>query len=497
MSFDRKIAHFVTHRRRAVYTWLGVIVLSCVVLILLYHPLDSEVLNLLPGSFDSVQALKTYNRDFSQTRELTFAIYDPEHPEAVDDFTEHFSSMLRKEPWMVRMMDRSPMEDPGGMDEVPTLALPLLLNLQPADFDSALTLLKPENIRDRLHQLKGQMEAGSMRAEMELNLDPLGLTMRGLKPLASSVSEDQTQPMVSKDGALHLVLVITNQTKLGEDDCSAMMNQVADFEKRVYDTWHGGEAPRILVTGRTPYVAEMSKGMEWDVASTLLGSVLLVAGVLYIGFRRVRPLLAIMHVLLFCCIIAITAGFLLLHGLNVISIGFCSILVGLGVDFGMLLYGSYQSERHAGKEHEDAVAGAIRQLGKGILFGALTTGAGFLALVLSGCAGFSQLGVLIAIGIMLAAFLMMTVFFVLVGPKHRPREHDWLFDVIKKYVGAVFRSPRPFIICTGIFLLALNILAFAPVGKLVFEADPKSLEPKDSKAGFALRTISAKMSQGD
>ena len=33
--------------------------------------------------------------------------------------------------------------------------------------------------------------------------------------------------------------------------------------------------------------------------------------------------------------------------------------MGLGVDFGMLLYGSYQTERHAGKDHEGAVAGAI------------------------------------------------------------------------------------------------------------------------------------------
>ncbi len=498
MSFDRKIAYFVTHRRRTVFTWLGLIILSCFVLIWFYHPLDSEVLNLLPGSFDSVEALKTYNRDFSQNRELTFAIYDEDHSTAIDDFTEHFSSMLKKEPWVLRVMDSSPMESADGMDEVPALALPLLLNLPSSDFDSALSLLKPENIQSRMHKFREEMEAGSMRAEMELNFDPLGLVTRSLKPLASSASAEDTQPLASKDGTLHLVLVITNQDEeaLGPRECQAMMKQVNDFEKRVYDTWQGGKAPRILVTGRTPYVAEMSKGMESDVISTLLGSVLLVAGVFYIGFRRVRPLLAIMHVLLLCCIVAVTAGFLIFHELNGITIGFCSILVGLGVDFGMLLYGSYQTERHAGKDHEEAVAGSIRQLGKGIIFGALTTGAGFLALALSGCAGFSQLGVLIAIGIILAAFFMMTLFFVFMGPKHMPREHDWLFDVIKKYVGSVFRSPRPFIIGTGVFLLAMNVIAFTPVGKLVFEADPKSLEPKDSKAGFALRTISSKMSQG-
>ena len=54
----------------------GILVVLCFALLKCCLHLDSEVLNLLPGSFDSVKALKTYNRDFSQTRELTFAIYD-------------------------------------------------------------------------------------------------------------------------------------------------------------------------------------------------------------------------------------------------------------------------------------------------------------------------------------------------------------------------------------------------------------------------------------
>lgn len=496
MSFSSRTAHCVTHRRRALYVALALVVLACVALLVCCLRLDSEVLNLLPGSFDSVRALKTYNRDFSQNRELTFAIYDGEHSTAIEDFTGHFGDMLRKEPWVLRVMDKSPMENPDGMAEVQTLGLPLLLNLPPKDFDNAISLLDPEKMRARLHRLRERLEAGSMRAEMEMNFDPLGLIGQALKPLAGSFSLEQTQPLVSKDGTLHLVLVITDQRGLDPISCRKMMANAQDFEKRVLASWQGGKAPRILVTGRTPYVAEMSKGMEGDIISTMLSSALLVAGVFYFGFRRVRPLLAIMAALLLCCVIAVAAGGVIFHALNGITIGFCSILVGLGVDFGMLIYGSYQTERHHGKDHEAAVAGAIRQLGKGIFFGALTTAAGFSALALSGCSGFAQLGVLIAIGILLAGFFMVTVFFVFMGPKHTPGKHDWLFDLTKKYVAAVFRAPRPVFCVTAILLLALNILAFAPVGKLRFQADPKSLEPKKSKAGFALRTISAKMTVG-
>lgn len=496
MSFSRRIAHCVTHRRRAIYTGLALAVLACIALLVCCLHLDSEVLNLLPGSFDSVRALKTYNKDFSQNRELTFAIYDPDHATDLDGFTEHFADMLRKEPWVLRVMDKSPMESADGMEEVQTLGLPLLLNLPPEKFDDALLLLQPEKMQARLHKLRAELEAGSMRAEMEMNFDPLGLIEQALKPLAGSFSVEQTQPLVSKDGTLHLVLVITDQQGLDPISCRKMMGKVEDFKKQVLAAWQGGKAPQILLTGRTPYVAEMSKGMEGDIISTLLGSVLLVAGVFYFGFRRVRPLLAIMKVLLLCCVIAVAAGGVIFHALNGITIGFCSILVGLGVDFGMLIYGSYQTERHHGKNHEEAVAGAIRQIGKGIFFGAITTAAGFGALVLSDCAGFSQLGVLIAIGILLAGIFMVTLFFVFMGRGHEPEKHDWLFDVMKKYVGSVFRAPQPVLYGTAILLLVLNVLAFAPVGKLRFQADPKSLEPKESRAGFALRTISAKMTVG-
>ena len=280
-----------------------------------------------------------------------------------------------------------------------------------------------------------------------------------------------------------------------------MMKQVNDFEKRVYAIpWQGDGSmlPPILVTGRTPYVAEMSKGMERDITSTLLGSVLLVAGVFYFGFRRVRPLLAIMHVLLLCCIIAVAAGGVIFRELNGITVGFCSILVGLGVDFGMLMYGSYQTERHHGKDHEARCRiGAIRQIGKGIFFGASTTAAGFLALVLSNCAGFSQLGVLIAIGILLSALLMMTVFFAFMGPEaHSPRQPRLALrqnarQKIRR-LGVPF-TPRPFVICTGALLLGLNIFAFLPVKELIFHVDPKSLEPHDSKPGFTLRLINTEM----
>ena len=58
---------------------------------------------------------------------------------------------------------------------------------------------------------------------------------------------------------------------------------------------------------------------------------------------------------------------------------------------------------------------------------------------------------------------------------------------------AVHRSPRGFFLSAALLLAVLTALAIAPVGRVQFDANPRTLEPKNSRAGIALRTIQAKM----
>lgn len=488
MNLESRLARYAVRRPYAVAAMLGVFVLLCVAVIALRIHVDSDVLNLLPQRFDSVRTLKIYDREFTQARELTFGLLDEKHEADMDGFLDHFAAELRKEPWVVRVMDRPPMDSPDGQREMQLLAIPLLFNLEPKAFAEAMQQLKPEAIAERFAHKKAEIEAGSPKAEMELTFDPLGLIASAIKPLAGSFSLNSSRPLASPDGSLRVIVAATNQAGLDAKTCQNVMRQVEAFKKRVLAGWTG-PAPQILITGRTAFVSEISQDMNSDIASTALGSVVLVAGVFFIGFRRFRPLLAILLVLLLCCVVAVAAGTVVFAELNVVTMGLCSILVGLGVDFGMLLYGSYQAYRKLGHDHEEAAAHAVHRLGRGVLFGAITTAAAFISLLLSESPGFAQLGVLIAIGIVFAALFMMTVFFVFVGRRHIPSDHDFLFTGTQRYVDGLFVAPKPVAIATLVLLILLNLYAFLPVGKVQFQADPKSLEPANSKAGNALRTI--------
>ncbi|MEI6350477.1 MAG: MMPL family transporter [Verrucomicrobiota bacterium] len=496
MSLETRFARFTVRRPRWTVFAVVAFAVACAFLIKERIAVDTDILNLLPQRFDSVRSLKVYDREFTQARELTFALWDESGSLDLDAFTEQFGDALRKEPWAKRVLDRSPMDSTEGTREIQTLAVPLLLNLEPTAFSEAIGLLQPQALTQRLAKKRAEIEAGSPKAEMELNFDPLGLVVPALKPLSGSFSLDGSRPLVSTDGTLRVVVVATNQRGLDALTCQEIMRQVEGFKTRFAATW-SGPAPQVLVTGRTAYVGEMSLGMKHDIVWTVIGSVVLVAGVFYFGFRRLRPLLAILGVLLLCCLAAVMAGtFAFPNGLNVVTMGLCSILVGLGVDFGMLLYGTYQTGRNSGEDHETASVNSVKLLGRGILFGSATTAVAFVSLVLSESPGFAQLGVLIAIGIVLAAVLMMSVFYVLVGRGHVPGGHDFLFEATQSYCDRLFRSPKPVMAVTAAALVLLTLFACLPVGTVRFEANPQSLEPANSKAGFALRKIKEKLSSG-
>lgn len=493
MALHTTIARLVTERRGLVWLAVALISAASVGVLITRMKLDTEVLNLLPGGFESVEGLKVYNRDFAQVRDLTFALVcEPNDVDQLEEFAPTFAQRLREQPWCKRVLAGVPLETPEGVRDLQSIAGPLLLNLEPATFDETLALLQPARIQERLHRLHEEMEAGSPRPQIELSLDPLGVIAPALKPFASNASIEEDQPLASPDRTMRVFLTVTNQLGIGAFDCQKLMDEVKAFQKAAREGWDGGKL-EILVTGRSAYVAEISRSMRSDIVETLVLSILLVAGVFFIGFRRLLPLLGMGISLLLCCLVALAAGLLIFRELNMVTVGFCAILIGLGVDFAILVFGRYQQARDDGENHPAAVADAVKGLGQAIFFGALTTAVGFLALMLAGSRGFTQLGVLIAIGIGLAGIFTMTVFFLFLPRKSPAPGHDWMFTLVKRYVRwAVLHPSRMLWISTPILLL-LTAIAFSPRPPIIFDVSTHSMEPKRSDAGYALKTIMEKM----
>src|SRR5919197_1857030 len=250
MRISDFIARTITQRRALV--WCGVAVLAIISVAVLFTSLrlDSEIFNVLPGKFSSVQGLRTYDHDFEQTHELTFALVcDPQDVDKLEEFAPVFSERLRRQAWCARVLAGSPMSTADGIRDLQSIAVRLLLNLEPSAFDEMISVLQPEKIRDRLHRLRQQIEAGSPRPEFELSFDPLGLIAPALKPFAESTIIEQEQPLTSPDRTMRIFLAVTNQQSISAFECQRLMREVNKFRAIASEGWNGGKL-HILVTGR-------------------------------------------------------------------------------------------------------------------------------------------------------------------------------------------------------------------------------------------------------
>jgi len=450
---------------------------------------DSDILNLLPAKDPAVEGLKIFNSEFTQTRELAFLLSWKEPPADGESYREAFLARLRSQPWVHRVLDAPPLETSGGRKTIHEILVPLLLNLPPDQFADALHDLSPEVIRARIGRLAAQTVAGSPKARFELENDPLGLASRAAKPVWETVAISETFNLTSADGTAMIVPVITNQSDLSAEACRATMREVRRFIREVQDELGLG-GPEIGVTGRSAYVEEIEQSMQRDIATTSLVSLFCVTALFWVGFRRLLPLIGIALLLALAAITTMACGALYFEKLNIIAISFCSILFGLGDDFSLLLCQRFFQSRNAGMSHEIAIADSISHCTPGILWVAFTTGIGFLALCFSGSSGFAQLGVLVALGVLLCAVLMPIFLFLFVG--NAPAAAAAATGPARAFVRQCLQSPGRILGWTAVVFFAAAILSLAPWRNLRFDISPASLEPRNIPAAKTLALMMEK-----
>src|SRR5437773_2936759 len=85
------------------------------------------------------------------------------------------------------------------------------------------------------------------------------------------------------------------------------------------------------------------------------------------------------------------------------------------------------------------------------------------------------------------------MFFLFVPRRNVPLRSDWILGSVKNYVHRMLARPRSILAISAPILTVLLIVAIVPQIPLTFEANARSLEPKNSRAGTALSLIMQKM----
>ena len=178
---------------------------------------------------------------------------------------------------------------------------------------------------------------------------------------------------------------------------------------------------RVGVTG-APALSndEMTTAFRDSGLATAL-AVAVVAGLLFLAFREIRrPLLmlAALGLGLLCALGVIT---LTIGQLTVFSVMFISLMVGIGIDYGIYFLFRYEEERARGLEVGAALSLTAERAGPGILLAALTAAGTFAVLGLTEFRGIREFGIVSAIAILVAFLAMLTVFPALLALTDRGR----------------------------------------------------------------------------
>ncbi len=172
------------------------------------------------------------------------------------------------------------------------------------------------------------------------------------------------------------------------------------------DAAHGAS---IGITGEVPLSDEEFGSIEENIGlvGLLMAISMLVA--LWFATRSVKTVTAITVTILSGLVITLAGGLAAVGKLNLISIAFIPLFVGLGVDFGIQVCVRFNAERWAGAWLVEALEHAAAAIGKPILLAAGAICLALCAFLPTDYIGIAQLGIISGLGMIVALVLNVTL----------------------------------------------------------------------------------------
>ena len=169
---------------------------------------------------------------------------------------------------------------------------------------------------------------------------------------------------------------------------------------------------------------------------------------------------------------------LVIGHLNILTITFMPILIGLAIDYGVHLISRYEEELRRGLSKEAALTKAMVYTGQGIFTGGFTTAGGFLAMGLTNFKGIQEMGIICGGGLLVCMVPMMTMLPVLLLRGRQNVEDQEPGDALAEKRARIenlwLRRP----VWTAGVTLALCALAATQLHKVYFDYNLLNMQSK-------------------
>jgi uncharacterized protein len=248
------------------------------------------------------------------------------------------------------------------------------------------------------------------------------------------------------------------------------------------------EPTTVRLTGSVAMEHEELLSVSRGAGIGALATLLMVALVLYASLRSWR-LLAVSLVTLLVGL-ALTAAFagLAVGQLNLLSVAFVVLNVGLGSDYVIHVLLRYRELAAAGQAPAAALVETVRGVGSSLALCAVTTAAGFYSFIPTTFSGVSELGLIAGTGVFFGLFASVTLLPALVAwwDDARPERSaaTWLDP---RVFAPLSRRPRLVLGATAVTL----VVALAALPQVTFDSNPIHLRDPDSESVTTLLELAA------
>ncbi len=260
-----------------------------------------------------------------------------------------------------------------------------------------------------LQQIIGQAQAAIERSGIPPS--------PGVAALLGGDEEAQQQAYITFDSGR--IFLVTAQALSAKTESGA----VKKFRELIEQTRSEVSGVNAGITGEPVIENDEMVQSQKDTLRASLIALVLVAVIFIFGYHEMgRPIKATLSLVVG---LGYTMGYttLVVGHLNILTITFAPILIGLAIDSGVHLVARFEEELSMGNDPERSVSTAIVYTGRGILTGSLTTAGAFMVMAFTEFKGIQEMGVITGGGMIVCLIPMMTLLpIMLLRGEQRPKK---------------------------------------------------------------------------
>jgi hopanoid biosynthesis associated RND transporter like protein HpnN len=357
------------------------------------------------------------NALFPQRTDLIVAVIDATTPEAADEAANALVKALAPQTNVIRAISR-----PDGGEFFAR---------------NGVLFLSVDDVRQNMDQLiKAEPFLGTLALDPTLrgilgaisqSLEGVRLkktTLEDIKPAVAAIADALDQIEQGQHPAFSWRKLLSGRA-LERSDLRRFVNIQAALDYG--DLQPGGEATKavrsaiaklgltpdrgvtVRLTGSVPLSDEEFATIADGAALNGVVTIVVVLLILWLALRQARIILAVLVNLAVGLSFTAAAGLAMVGALNLISVAFAVLFIGLGVDFGIQFSVRYRAERFADRNLLEALEHTGLGVARPLLLAAASIAAAFYSFLPTAYVGLSELGLIAGTGMIIAFFTTVTL----------------------------------------------------------------------------------------